>query len=627
MPSGKTVAADLAEFQTVIKNRWRDGSVKFAVLSGRVALTANTLRTVTLQVVDVAASVTPAVTLADLKATGASASVAFGSFGSASWSGADWDSPSATWLSGSEMSSWVYRKPIGSDAHLVAWLEVRCYRGGVVEVLPWIENGYLLEPAPGERSGTASFSLGGSTRVSQALTLRNHTRAVLASGSTLTHWLASDPQVTIRHDTAYLMASRMVPNYRASTAPSSPVFGRLSQSYTPLAQSDYPTEMGSTGYHPSIGLLPEWDVAYLTSGADPRAWRAVVVNAYCAGRYGIHFRDKASQRPLAFSAHPNRVMGTGSGVTDVGTSSTGQYTPAASGGSPPQFKTSHHPSMGYMAYLLTGWRYFMEQSQFLATSQYLKQNDTTRQGSKGLLSSATGTNQVRGAAWSIRTLAQAAAITADDDVLRGEFVNSVSENVAWYHARYVAQASNPQGLVEPYDDYTPGGDPWVSAIWQDDFFTAAFGLLRDIAPVAANLVTAVNQFTEWKYKAVVGRLGGNGAAEYSFRRAAQYTLPYAPSDSANFANGSGPWYASWGAVARTLGMPQDGAPGATLLDGYFPDPTSYWGNLMPAIAYAHDHGAVGAAAAWSRLTGASNFDQIVSLFNDAPVWSVKPRGG
>ena len=31
----------------------------------------------------------------------------------------------------------TYRRPIGSDAHLVAWLEVRLYAGGAVEVLPW----------------------------------------------------------------------------------------------------------------------------------------------------------------------------------------------------------------------------------------------------------------------------------------------------------------------------------------------------------------------------------------------------------------------------------------------------------------------------------------------------------
>ncbi len=596
---GKSVNADVTEFQAIVKNRWPDGSVKFAVLSGRASVTASTPRSISLSIIDTPAAPT-AISLTDLKATAITASISYGAHGTVSWSGADWDAPFQTWISGAQMSSWVYRKPIGSDAHLVAWLEVRCFSGGAVEVLPWIENGYLTVASPGSRSGTANFTLGGSQRFNQSLTLLNHTRAVLASGTTLTHWLGTSPQVTFGHNVAYLMASRMVPNYRATTSGSSPLFSRLASSYIPLAQADYSPEMGSTGYHPSIGLLAEWDVAYLTTNADVRALRAVIINGYCAGRYGTHYRDQSTHRPLAFSTHPTLVMGEGSGFTDIGSSSASNYTPTSGGGSPPQFKTSHHPSMGYLAYLITGWRYFMEETQFLATANYLKQTDTVRQGSKGVLQTATGTNQVRGASWAIRTLAQAACITPDDDALRTEFVNSINENINWYHARYVAQSNNPQGLVEPYDDYN-NSSRFDSATWQDDFFTSAFGLLRDIAPYGTGaFTTKVQQFTEWKYKAIVGRLGGSGADEFSYRHAAQYTVPFAPNDNANYSSGTGPWYSSWGAIARTLGnseVPQDGTPGQTLQGGYYPDPTSYWGNLMPAISYAVDHTAAGAATA------------------------------
>ena len=118
--------------QVTPKNLWPDGSLKFAVVAGRAALAANTPLTVLL------AAGAPAtgtdLTLADLKATGVTASTACGAFGTASWAAADWDSPFKAWVSGSEMSSWIYRKPVGSDAHLVAWLEVRLFAGGAVEV-------------------------------------------------------------------------------------------------------------------------------------------------------------------------------------------------------------------------------------------------------------------------------------------------------------------------------------------------------------------------------------------------------------------------------------------------------------------------------------------------------------
>src|SRR5437764_1418154 len=62
-------------------------------------------------------------TTADLRATNATASIAAGSFGTASWSSTDWANPFMAWVSGPQMCSWIYRKPIGSDAHLVGWLE------------------------------------------------------------------------------------------------------------------------------------------------------------------------------------------------------------------------------------------------------------------------------------------------------------------------------------------------------------------------------------------------------------------------------------------------------------------------------------------------------------------------
>jgi hypothetical protein len=53
----------------------------------------------------------------------------------------------------------------------------------------------------------------------------------------------------------------------------------------------------------------------------------------------------------------------------------------------------------------------------------------------------------------------------------------------------------------------------------------------------------------------------------------------------------------------------------------------YWGNLLPAIAYAVDHGAAGAAASWARLTGASNWSSVLnSGFDNIPIWGVIPRG-
>jgi len=623
VPAGSVLQANIANFQFVVKNRWPDGSAKYAVLSGRTDLTANTWRTIGLSV-GAAPAASAALSTADLKASGITASVQFGSVGTAVWSAGDWDSPAQSLVTGPEMSSWTYRKPIGGDAHLVAWLEVRAYRGGRIEVLPWIENGFLKVAGPTAKSGTATFVLSGTQRFSQSLTLLNHQRAVLASGTALTHWVGGDPQVTPRHNTAYLMATKLVPSYRSTTSASSPLFGRLASSYTPLGAANFPDVMGAAGYDLSIGLLPEWDVAYLSTGGDPRAYRAVLINGYAAGRYGIHYRDETTNRPIRFSDYPNLVINGDSGVSDTGMSSTGSSTPAATGGTPPSYKTSHHPSMGYMAYLLTGWNYYAEETQFLATTNFLKQNDTTRQTTKGILETTTGANTTRGAAWATRTLAQAAAITPDGDALQNQFATSVNENIGYYHGRYITTPNNPLGLVQPYSNYN-SGNPWASAIWMDDFFTASYGYLKELQVNDSSFASKLDQFLQWKYRSVVGRLGGSGNSEFSYRYAAQYTVNYAPSATADFAGGTGPWYASWGEVARSLALPTTGNLGEPLVSGYPDIATGYVGNYLPALSYAVDHGATGSAEALNRLTSASNFPTFATACNDDPVWCVTPR--
>ncbi len=698
IPQGSTATASIAGLQVTVKNRWPDGSAKFAVLAGRAALAAATNTVVTLSASAPGAAGT-ALTTTQLRDTGVTASIGCGSFGSVSWSGGDWLTPFMSWVAGPEMSSWIYRKPIPGDAHLVAWLEVRLYAGGAVEVLPWVENGYLLVPSPSNRNATYTFALGGTERFSAAFDLLNHQRTPLVSGAAISHWLGSDPGVQAVHDTAYLQATRLVPTYAASVPSGSALVTALPSTYTPLQQGGYPSGMGGAGYHWSIGMLPEWDVIYLTTTAGG-VRSAIERNAYSAGRYGIHFRDETTNRPLRFSAHPSLVLGGGSGVSGGGAASTNSYTPNATGTSPPTYASTHHPSMGYLAALVSGRWYHVETTQFVATLNYLKNGNLPRLGSQGVFQSTTGSNTTRGVGWAVRSLAQAASLAADDDPLAGELRASLIANINWYHARYVAQPNNPQGWIQPYSDYTasarfntvntstadtiqiPSGyvfqtdgtyNGWELAIggqvrtvltyigatrtavvsapftvptagvaaelrsdnvyfeatWMQDFVTAAFGYAKALdVPMSGAEAQRLTDFFAWKARSVVGRLGATGSADFLYRDAAQYTMAVAPSNSADWETGSGPWFATWGQLYDATVAVQ-GSPGSRdtggLRGGNFPDPTSYWGNMQPALAYAVDHGVAGAADAYNRMVGAPNWPQFASGFNSAPVWSVRPR--
>lgn len=618
LPAGQV----LSGIQTNVKSTWPDGSARIAVLSGITTMLSTSHNVV------VGAGTQPsglALSTTSLKATGITASIDAGAFGSASWSNTDWDTPFQTWVSGPVMSSWVYRKPIGSDAHLVAWLEVRLWATGATEVIPWIENGYIRVAAPTNKNATYSFTLGGTQRFNAVINLQHHTRTVLISGTALSHWLGTDPGVTCRHDTTYMQATKVVPSYQAVVAANSTRVNALPTSYTPLQQGNFFSPMGGTGYQPSIGLLPEWDVLYLTaeSAASSTVYNGVVRNGYSAGRWPTHYRDENTNRPPRFSQFPNISLNA-STVNDV--------PPSPTGGTLDGWDIPHHPSMGFMAYLVTGRWYFMEEVLFTATMNYLRQVDGgpngNRRGSEGVFMSRAGANTVRGMGWAIRTLAQAVAAVPDaDTALRTELINSMQYNIDYNHSMYVAQPNNPFGFVETYGDaYGTTTDGTVTeGPWQQDFVTAAFGYAKSLdLPISTTAKTELTEFFAWKAKSAIGRLGGTSVTDWLYRDAAQYNMIVAFVDEPDWATGTGPWPASWGAMYQaTLGVANPGTTG-DLRGGNFPDATSYWANLVPAISYAVDHNVDGASAAYNRMTEASNWATLTVGWNVNPVWSVQP---
>lgn len=620
VPVGSQLVGSITDLQVITKNAWPDGSLKFAIVSGRAPLVANTPLTVSLSVGTPAAG--SDLTIANLKATNLSVVVGAGTFGNASFSGTDFDTPLQNWVSGPSMSSWIYRKPIGTDTQLSAFIEVRLYAGGEVNVLPWIENGYLTKATPVSKAETFTFSLNGTQKFSAAIDLPSRCRTVLISGSNTSYWLGTDPGITFNHDKAYLQATELIPTYSFTTTPAFTLWSYLVQSYTPLVQSNFSTVMGNAGYQPAIGIIPEWDVAYATCN-DPRAIAGVIFNAYSAGRYPIHYRDETTNRPIKFSSYPNLVA-QGQGLPGTGASTTGTYTPQATGTQPPSWDLPHHPSIGYFAYLITGHFYFLEELQFAATINYLMNQDNYRGYSQGYFQSQAGSNTTRGAGWAIRTLAQAASATPDNDPLKTEFVSSLASNISFYHNLYIANPSNDLGVIAPYNNYTTGSGKWSEAMWQQDFFTAAIGYAISLDPgLDATTKTKQSAFFAWKAKSVVDRLGGLTANEYLYRDAATYYTQIAPNESADWFSGHG-CYPNWAEVYNAaFGHYNDGVDGG-LRGGNWPGSDSFWGNMQPALAYAVSHGVPDALAGYNRMINASNWADFTATLPKSPVWGIKP---
>jgi hypothetical protein len=655
VPTGGDVSVSgaSASVQTTQKNYWSDGSLKFAILAGTYVQSVASA-TVELSVSSGSAVSGSALTTADLKATGITASFNAGAFGSASWSGTDWDTYAQAWISGPMMSSWLYRKQIGTDAHLVAWMEVRLFANGAVEVLPWVENGYINVSAPTNKSATYTFTLGGSSRYSDLIDLPHHCRTPLLTGTAVSYWLGTDPGVTPKHTTDYLKATGLVPSYDSTVSAGNSRVTGLPSSFTPLQLGSHSSSMGGGGYHGGVGLLPYWDALYFTTSGD--VWKPLQWNHYNYGRYAIHYREDSTvsgasmqYKPPLFASYPNTrlsqaVSEAQQGIAHMGSSSTGTYLPVPSGTVPPQWVDTHHPSAGFVPYLLTGRFYFLEELQFAASICFLRTASQYSQGSKGIFDSSV--DQTRGLAFSFRTLAQAAAITPDSDTtLRTQYIDSFKENVSFYHARYVAQTHNSYGWIQQNQDQDAASGYW-SQLWMDDYITMSFGYAKDLAPeLDATSQAKLDALFAWKAQAVVGRLGGAGATEWIYRNAVPYYVSMSPSDTPNWSTGAQPWHASWGAtydavfsgVNSSISSSPPYAPdgsrteGGNLVGGDFGNvtissvPGGYWGYMQPAIAYAVKHGVTGADDGWRRLTNAPNwYVHVQAGETESPEWHVVP---
>jgi len=616
--SGTTLTVDQGTAQIMVKRSWNDGSIKHVVVSGHVTI-PSAGGSQAIQISAGAPSGGTVLTSTDIQNAAPTASIQCGSIGTVTLA-SQLASPFRTWISGPEMVECHYRSPVGADATLVAWFHVRLYKSGRIWVRAFCENGYVTNSQGTNINKTyaATAVIGSATAFSNAsFTQFGHTRWD-AEG-----WIGGDPQITPKHNVAQLISTKLVPNYWKRN-PSSGRLSGLSQTYTPNSNLSWTQTMGDTGFQNQIGLLPLWDALYCTT-TDPRAFRAVVAQTRALNSYGIVWREPADKLPTRPSVRTDWAMAGqnqgGSASMDTGTLS---------------WEPAHHGSGGYLAYLITGDYYFLETMQHQASTVYLIQNTSYGSGtSRSIL------GQSRALAWGLRTIGQFAAIgplggatDAGTISVTNDYIALFGNNMDHWRSQLPDQkpGQNPLGILYCHEleanDYGPG----VMAPWQQHFVIQSTGHLSDIEPLAD--MTNHNLVRDYYYSWPAGILGTSGSANYCYTFASEYNIRIASGSTGDMTQ----VFTTWGAVFQASTTLANGScpAGTALGGGGSGDPTvsstGYYGNLMPAIAHAVDHGGgpgsgSPAALAWARFSGASNFSVLASSgFDDTPIWGIVPRG-
>jgi hypothetical protein len=530
----------------------------------------------------------------------------------------------ALWLDGPVAREWLVSTPL-LDAggrphpHLAARFALRWYpQAGRARIDVTVENNWAWEPDPQNLVYDARITVGKEEVYNRAdLSHYHHARWRKQ------FWWGGDAAVHVRHDTRQLIASRAVPNYdqslRIDEGKMAGAFASWNGPKTePMGVGAAMRAMPTTGGRGDIGLLPAWAASYLL-GMDPRARTITLGTADLAGSWSIHYRDKGTGLPVSLLDYPYMtVVGSASDTLNPATGRREQFPACAAKGAcatPNRHDVSHQPAFAYLPYLLTGDHYYLEELQFWAMYNAFASNPGYREHRKGLLKP----EQVRGQAWGLRTLGEAAYITPDAHPLKRHFLEILDSNLDWYNANYTHNPkANALGvLVNGYA--VVYARKRGLAPWQDDFFTSAVGHVADLGFGKAR------ELLRWKVAFPVQRMIGDGAC---WLDGAMYSMMVRDSaTSPIYANIGQAFSASLPEQARDL--PCDSPAMAAALKvkpgqmtGYSDAPTGFPSNMQPALAYAADVLGEPGRKAWRQFMARS----VKPDYSGAPQFAIVPRG-
>lgn len=503
-----------------------------------------------------------------------------------------------TWLKGPVAtefnSSAPLRDSVGGHPHLTAYFDVRLYVNGQVRTDVTLENNWAYEPQPSNLRYDITISRQGKTLYQKSLLHYRQARWHKI------FWSGAEPAATIRYDVPYFIKSRAVSNYdsqlRVSPAALAGESRRLASANTePMGPAFITPYMPMTGGREDIAPLPRWTVLYLLS-QDQNARAAMLANADASGGIPIHYRDRTTGLPVSLDSHPGIAMllGTPRGKDALPT--------AANGDTPWTPDSAHQPSLAYLPYLVTGDRFYLEELLFWANWVMGAIDPGYREGGKGLVHM----NQIRGQAWSMRVLGEAAMALPDDHPMKGYFVQKLQNNLQWYADAYPrnrerAQLS-PLGWVERPD--VPGSTP----PWQDDFLALVFGHLAEAGyPLA-------EEFFRWQAQSTVGRWTHEGEG-YCWTAAPGYYLKTRAR--------SGAMIRDWGTFFRENWPQAKGCPARFPPESYPDHPAGSVAFAAAMLAISTDFEIPGAAEAYERLQAESR--PRLRRQTEDPSWAIVPR--
>ncbi|MBC9207179.1 hypothetical protein IBL26_10065 [Roseomonas aerophila] len=577
--------------QMDVKTTYADGSVKMAVLSmARPDLPAGAIVDVALSTVASATASTPI----DLSSALNSHSFAVDLTSQGQTTHVDVlaalkqalaDGTASFWQKGDLATQARVEIPLDGSQRLI--FDVTAFKGGGMSVEAQFNNDGVMGTDGGRVNYKVAVSMDGQVvaeeHVNQAQ-YQNWHQSYSSNGTDGGQGLGDPAEgwLNIRQDIAHLQATGAVAHYDLTVGISDTMldgFATATQSNgwgDPLATNEVSQFMPGTGARADIGITTESNTAWLMS-QDPRAAAYALGQAETASAVTWHLWDTANKGWLSTEDYPSLWTDERGGTGSAGDASSGGLTQQIGNSSGWDLDSAHQPDLSYVPYLMTGQRWMLDNLNAQASWNIVAQWPSDRANANDIVVDG---NQVRGAAWALRQIDEAAWAAPDGSAEKAYFTEASEANWSWLVSK-IPEWTAEQGEAH---GWLPGvyGVDGAMPPWQQDYFASTV-----IAAASRGNADALT-FLEWQTNFLVGRFTHEGQG-FDQHDGAAYLIA--------IADGSGKPYQTWAEIGA-----QTDAHGWSNNQGWDNSQGDYAQLALATLAgIAHLTGSAEAAAAYEAL--------------------------
>lgn len=478
VPKGASIVAKIgsqtARAQIDVKTRYPGGSARFAVITVETpAMAANTVAKGMLSVSAAAqAKHLPVLTLLKkynaVVALSGLASINVGEKLMAAIRAKKYD----YWLRGPLATQARLDVPIASSLRLV--VDVTCYADGTFLTDVMLRNDASMQPVGGTMSYNATITQAGAAVF--ASSPLNHFqyeewRRVFHSAT----GAPVDDTHNVQHDIAYLIRHGFLQNYDLTTGIDDvSVANPFTTNVPPLSNPGWTEAMGQGGGRDDIGLVPASYARWIKC-QDIRAQKAALVMANGAGSIPWHHYDPTTGDYVDILKYPKLWVGNGGRGPDL-------TQPVRDGRW--SVDTAHPPAVGYVPYLLTGQRFFLDQINAQAGRQILslwpQARDEIPSIGPGIAMLSTNAFEIRAQVWTFRSIVEAAAMNPDGGAAKTYWLKLYDNNIANLLTKIIPSWNSRAGEVAGYifGTYTPN----VIPPWQENYAMSVIAMAVGLNP-------------------------------------------------------------------------------------------------------------------------------------------------